>query len=172
MCYIGADAFKRSAAQFPTEPCPREVPGCLVARAMTVLAFYRRLSLNRMLMPSSEARHSFLPNRALERFWDALWLELWPFLFFILETCGSVCWRAQSFWTIYCWGHPMPVPCLRPSSALLRVATLGSPFWISLPSTRNWGLGIVGSRLKYSWIILKSILLHPTRDGYPGVTFS
>ena len=23
-----------------------------------------------------------LPNRAIESFWDALWLELWPFLYF------------------------------------------------------------------------------------------
>ena len=26
--------------------------------------------------------HDLLPNRAIESFWDALWLELWPFLYF------------------------------------------------------------------------------------------
>ena len=32
-------------------------------------------------MPSNEARHNLLSNERLDTFWDALWLELWPFLY-------------------------------------------------------------------------------------------
>ena len=64
-------------AQFPTEPFLREALGRPVARAMACFVLYRKISQNRMPMPSDEVRHNFLPNHALERFWDALWLELW-----------------------------------------------------------------------------------------------
>ena len=49
-----------------------------------------------MPMPSNEARRNLLSNRAVEGFWDALWLELWPFevltyafLYFSLFQLGS-----------------------------------------------------------------------------------
>ena len=38
-----------------------------------------KISLNRMPMPSNEARRNLLPNEPIESFWDALWLELLPF---------------------------------------------------------------------------------------------
>ena len=34
-------------------------------------------------MPSNEVQRNLLPNEPIESFWDALWLELWPFLCFI-----------------------------------------------------------------------------------------
>ena len=37
-----------------------------------------------MPMPSNEARRNLLSNERLESFWDALWLELWPFLLLLL----------------------------------------------------------------------------------------
>ena len=30
----------------------------------------------------NDTPRDLLPNRAIESFWDALWLELWPFLYF------------------------------------------------------------------------------------------
>ena len=39
-------------------------------------------------MPATQnySKLNLLPNERLESFWDALWLELWPFLCFILES--------------------------------------------------------------------------------------
>ena len=73
---------------------------------------------------------------------------------------------------INAWGDPMPVLSFRCSSALLRGATLGSPFWIQSPSTDSWGLVFVGSRLRHLWNVIHEIILHPTRGDDPGVTFS
>ena len=39
-----------------------------------------------MPMPSNEARRNLLQNEPIESFWDALWLELWPFLCFTVES--------------------------------------------------------------------------------------
>ena len=39
-----------------------------------------KISSDRMPIPSNEARRNLLPNEPIESFWDALWLELWPFL--------------------------------------------------------------------------------------------
>ena len=36
-----------------------------------------------MPMPSNEARRNLLQNEPIESFWDALWLELWPFLYLL-----------------------------------------------------------------------------------------
>ena len=44
-----------------------------------------------MPMPSNEARHNLLSNERLDTFWDALWLELWPFLYFIVESRRIAC---------------------------------------------------------------------------------
>ena len=33
-------------------------------------------------LAKSDSPRNLLPNRAIESFWDALWLELWPFLYF------------------------------------------------------------------------------------------
>ena len=33
-------------------------------------------------LSKSDSPRNLLPNRAIESFWDALWLELWPFLYF------------------------------------------------------------------------------------------
>ena len=57
-----------------------------------------------MPMPSNEARRNLLSNERLESFWDGLWLELWPFLYSIVEsreiaprclqtTCGAISYR-------------------------------------------------------------------------------
>ena len=73
---------------------------------------------------------------------------------------------------ITAWGDPMAVLSFRCSSAMLRGATLGSHFWIQSPSTDSWGLVFVGSRLRHWWNVLHEIILHPTRGGDPGVTFS
>ena len=84
-------------------------------------------------MTSPNDRESnFLPNHAVESFWDALSLELWPFL------CSSEGSRG-----INAWGDPILVPCFRHSSALLRGARLGSPSGIDSPSTGAWGLGVI-----------------------------
>ena len=42
-------------------------------------------------MPSNEAGHNLLSNERLDTFWDALWLELWPFLYFIVESHRIAC---------------------------------------------------------------------------------
>ena len=73
---------------------------------------------------------------------------------------------------ITAWCDPMAVLSFRCSSAMLRGATLGSHFWIQSPSTDSWGLVCVGSRLRHWWNDLHEIILHPTRGGDPGVTFS
>ena len=39
-----------------------------------------------MPMPSNDARRNLLPNRAIESFWDALWLGIQPFLCFTTES--------------------------------------------------------------------------------------
>ena len=55
-------------------------------------------------MPSKEVRRNLLSNERLDTFWDALWLVLWPFLYFIVESrrmasrClqtkrGAICYR-------------------------------------------------------------------------------
>ena len=36
-------------------------------------------------MPPNDREFNLLSNRAIESFWDALWLELWPFLCSIVE---------------------------------------------------------------------------------------
>ena len=33
-------------------------------------------------LSKNDSPRNLLPNRAIESFWDALWLELWPFLYF------------------------------------------------------------------------------------------
>ena len=42
-----------------------------------------------MPMPLNEARRNLLSNERLDTFWDALWLELWPFLCFMVESHGK-----------------------------------------------------------------------------------
>ena len=42
-------------------------------------------------MPSNEARRNLLSNERLDAFWDALWLELWPFLYFVAESRRIAC---------------------------------------------------------------------------------
>ena len=42
-------------------------------------------------MPSNEARRDLLSNERLDTCWDALWLELWPFLYFIVESRRIAC---------------------------------------------------------------------------------
>ena len=39
-----------------------------------------------MPMPSNEALRNLLSNDRLDTFWDALWLELWPSMCFIVES--------------------------------------------------------------------------------------
>ena len=42
-----------------------------------------------MPMLSNEARRNLLSNERLDTFWDALWLELWPFLCFTVEISSN-----------------------------------------------------------------------------------
>ena len=44
-----------------------------------------------MPMPSNEARRNLLSNERLDTFWDALWLELWPFLYLTAESRRIAC---------------------------------------------------------------------------------
>ena len=45
---------------------------------LSIFAYVRTISQ----LSKSDAPHNLLPNRAIESFWNALWLELWPFLYF------------------------------------------------------------------------------------------
>ena len=42
-----------------------------------------------MPMPSNEALRNLLSNERLDTFWDALWLELWPFLYLLQNLVES-----------------------------------------------------------------------------------
>ena len=48
-------------------------------------------------MPSNEARRNLLSNERLDTFWDGLWLELWPFLYFRCKMLYT------SFYVIICY---------------------------------------------------------------------
>ena len=48
---------------------------CVLLSIFTYVRTYSQLSKN-------DSPRNLLPNRAIESFWDALWLELWPFLYF------------------------------------------------------------------------------------------
>ena len=43
-----------------------------------------------MPMPSNEARRNLLSNERRDTFWDALWLELWPFLYYLATVFGKI----------------------------------------------------------------------------------
>ena len=42
-------------------------------------------------LSKNDSPRNLLPNRAIESFWDALWLELWPFLCFTVESRRIAC---------------------------------------------------------------------------------
>ena len=48
---------------------------CVCLSIFAYVRAYSQLSKN-------DSPRNLLPNRAIESFWDALWLELWPFLYF------------------------------------------------------------------------------------------
>ena len=58
---------------------------------------------------------NLLPNRALESFWDALWLELWAFLYFIVESRRIACRCLQTKRGAICYrmsvSTPSGMPC-------------------------------------------------------------
>ena len=41
-------------------------------------------------MPSNEARCNLLSNERRDTFWDTLWLELWPFLYYLATVFGKI----------------------------------------------------------------------------------
>ena len=56
-----------------------------------------------------------LSNEGLESFWDALWLELWPFLYFIVESRRTACRCLQTKRGAICYrmsvSTPSGTPC-------------------------------------------------------------
>ena len=62
--------------KFAIEPCRREVLGRPVARYSAVFVFF--------IVKIDFLKLNLLSNRAVERFWDALWLGIRPFLCFLL----------------------------------------------------------------------------------------
>ena len=48
---------------------------CVLLSILAYVRAYSQLSKN-------DSPRNLLPNHAIESFWDALWLELWPFLYF------------------------------------------------------------------------------------------
>ena len=54
----------------------------------------------------------------LDSFWDALWLELWPFLCFMLESRRIVPWRAQAIEEEICYRS---VPSAAPATPWLEL---------------------------------------------------
>ena len=66
-------------------------------------------------MPSNEARRNLLSNERLDTFWDALWLELWPFLYFTVEFRRIACRCLQTKRGAICYrmsvSTPFGTPC-------------------------------------------------------------
>ena len=61
-------------------------------------------------MPSNEARRNLLSNERLESFWDALWLELGPFLYFIVESRRIACRCLQTKRGAICYRMSVSTP--------------------------------------------------------------
>ena len=52
---------------------------------LCIIVYFLRMSVYVRAYPQlskNDSPRNLLPNRAIESFWDALWLELWPFLYF------------------------------------------------------------------------------------------
>ena len=66
-------------------------------------------------MPSDEARCHLLSNERLDTFCDALWLELWPFSYFIVESRMIQCRCLQAKRGAICYrmsvSTPSEMPC-------------------------------------------------------------
>ena len=54
------------------------------------------MSQNRDLESPNDRELKLMPKAPIESFWDALWLELWLFLCFMVECRRIVIWRAQT----------------------------------------------------------------------------
>ena len=63
-----------------------------------------------MPMPSNEARHNLLSNERLDSFWDALGLELWPFLYLTVESRRIACRCLQTKRGAICYRMSVSTP--------------------------------------------------------------
>ena len=88
-----ADAFIEKSAQFHAERTDRELLGRPVAR-------YSGVVVSDVIKSHADGRvHNFMQKEPIERFWDALWLAIQPFLYFSYNVKGF---RGERFLYITC----------------------------------------------------------------------